>query len=60
MYSFQKDTAYVHEVLSNTQIDTEPYTFLSLVEYMKRLWKDDGIQQVFGRSSEYQLNDSAK
>jgi len=27
---------------------------------MKRLWKDDGVQECFSRSREYQLNDSAE
>ena len=31
-----------------------------LVETMKRLWLDKGTQECFRRSSEYQLNDSAK
>ena len=27
---------------------------------MKRLWKDSGVQECFGRANEYQLNDSAE
>lgn len=30
-----------------------------LVGIMKRLWADEGVQMCFGRSREYQLNDSA-
>lgn len=30
-----------------------------LVALMKRLWNDSGVQACFGRSREYQLNDSA-
>lgn len=30
-----------------------------LVSLMKKLWADPGVQQCFGRSREYQLNDSA-
>ncbi|CAB3999179.1 guanine nucleotide-binding G(i) subunit alpha-1, partial [Paramuricea clavata] len=30
-----------------------------LVSLMKRLWNDSGVQACFGRSREYQLNDSA-
>jgi hypothetical protein len=30
-----------------------------LVSLMKRLWGDSGVQACFGRSREYQLNDSA-
>ena len=26
---------------------------------MAKLWEDDGVQECFGRSREYQLNDSA-
>jgi len=31
-----------------------------LASIMKRLWKDGGIQECFGRAREYQLNDSAE
>jgi len=30
-----------------------------LVELIKQLWKDGGIQACFARASEYELNDSA-
>ena len=30
-----------------------------LAGVMKRLWKDGGVTACFGRSREYQLNDSA-
>ena len=30
-----------------------------LVAIMKRLWADNGVQNCFSRSREYQLNDSA-
>ncbi|XP_047126126.2 guanine nucleotide-binding protein G(i) subunit alpha isoform X1 [Hydra vulgaris] len=30
-----------------------------LIAIMKRLWRDEGVQQCFQRSREYQLNDSA-
>ena len=39
--------------------DTEPFT-LQLLQAMKRLWSDPGVQYCFKRSNEYQLNDSAK
>lgn len=32
---------------------------LELVNLMKKLWSDAGVQQCFARSREYQLNDSA-
>lgn len=32
---------------------------MELVSLMKRLWADQGVQQCFARSREYQLNDSA-
>jgi guanine nucleotide-binding protein G(i) subunit alpha len=31
-----------------------------LAAIMKRLWKDSGVQECFGRAREYQLNDSAE
>uniref|UniRef100_A0A1I8JRC1 Guanine nucleotide-binding protein G(I) subunit alpha n=1 Tax=Macrostomum lignano TaxID=282301 RepID=A0A1I8JRC1_9PLAT len=39
--------------------DTEPFSE-ELLLAMKRLWADTGVQDCFGRSNEYQLNDSAK
>ena len=39
--------------------DTEPFSE-DLLGAMKRLWQDVGVQECFGRSNEYQLNDSAK
>jgi len=39
--------------------DTEPFSD-ELLAAMKRLWTDAGVQECFGRSNEYQLNDSAK
>ena len=39
--------------------DTEPFSE-ELLTAMKRLWADVGVQECFGRSNEYQLNDSAK
>jgi len=31
-----------------------------MANHIKVLWQDDGIQKVFARSSEFQLNDSAQ
>ena len=39
--------------------DTEPFES-ELLDAMKKLWTDSGVQQCFNRSNEYQLNDSAK
>jgi guanine nucleotide-binding protein G(o) subunit alpha len=39
--------------------DTEPFES-ELLDAMKKLWNDHGVQQCFTRSNEYQLNDSAK
>lgn len=39
--------------------DTEPFSEELLVA-MKKLWADNGVQDCFNRSNEYQLNDSAK
>ena len=48
----------VFEVVSRME-DTEPFSE-ELTLAMKRLWADSGVQECFGRSNEYQLNDSAK
>eukprot|EP00118_Oscarella_pearsei_P026589 m.310132 g.310132 ORF g.310132 m.310132 type:complete len:358 (+) comp49766_c0_seq1:130-1203(+) len=39
--------------------DTKPWSS-TLAEAMIRLWNDEGVQQCFKRSREYQLNDSAQ
>ena len=39
--------------------DTEAFSE-ELSVAMRRLWTDSGVQECFGRSNEYQLNDSAK
>jgi len=39
--------------------DTEPLES-KLLDTMKNLWKDKGVQQCFDRSNEYQLNGSEK
>ncbi|GBO33710.1 Guanine nucleotide-binding protein G(o) subunit alpha [Araneus ventricosus] len=48
----------VFDVVSRME-DTEPFSE-ELTMAMKRLWADTGVQECFGRSNEYQLNDSAK
>lgn len=48
----------VMDVISRME-DTEPFSE-ELLAAMKRLWNDSGVQECFGRSNEYQLNDSAK
>lgn len=48
----------VFDVISRME-DTEPFSE-ELLSAMKRLWADTGVQECFGRSNEYQLNDSAK
>ena len=45
--------------VTTRHIDTEPFT-PSLLDAMKRLWGDPGVQLCFKRSNEYQLNDSAR
>jgi len=54
----EADAKMVMDVVSRME-DTEPFSE-ELLAGMKRLWKDQGVQQCFGRSNEYQLNDSAK
>ncbi len=44
--------------LANTVQDTEELS-VELSGVMKRLWMDNGVQNCFARSREYQLNDSA-
>ena len=54
----QPDAKMVMDVISRME-DTEPFSE-ELLAAMKRLWIDCGVQECFGRSNEYQLNDSAK
>lgn len=54
----EPDAKMVFDVISRME-DTEPFSEELLVA-MKRLWLDSGVQMCFGRSNEYQLNDSAK
>lgn len=57
-YVMQPDAKMVMDVISRME-DTEPFSE-ELLAAMKRLWIDSGVQECFGRSNEYQLNDSAK
>lgn len=54
----ESDAKMVFDVVSRME-DTEPFSD-DLLAAMKRLWIDAGVQECFGRSNEYQLNDSAK
>jgi guanine nucleotide-binding protein G(o) subunit alpha len=54
----QSDAKMVVDVITRME-DTEPFSE-ELLAAMKRLWSDAGVQECFGRSNEYQLNDSAK
>ncbi|XP_076043827.1 G protein alpha o subunit isoform X6 [Oratosquilla oratoria] len=54
----EPDAKMVFDVISRME-DTEPFSE-ELLAAMKRLWSDTGVQECFGRSNEYQLNDSAK
>lgn len=58
MFYLQPDAKMVMDVISRME-DTEPFSE-ELLAAMKRLWIDAGVQECFGRSNEYQLNDSAK
>lgn len=58
IFIFQSDAKIVLDVISRME-DTEPFSE-ELLAAMKRLWTDTGVQECFGRSNEYQLNDSAK
>jgi guanine nucleotide-binding protein G(o) subunit alpha len=52
------DALLLFTVISRNE-DTEHFS-VELLDAMKRLWSDRGIQYCFSRSREYQLNDSAK
>lgn len=54
----QSDAKMVFDVCQRMH-DTEPFSE-DLLAAMKRLWQDNGVQECFSRSNEYQLNDSAK
>ncbi|KAF4520496.1 hypothetical protein B566_EDAN004747 [Ephemera danica] len=54
----ESDAKMVFDVIQRME-DTEPFSE-ELLAAMKRLWADAGVQECFGRSNEYQLNDSAK
>ena len=58
MFLLQSDAKMVLDVIARME-DTEPFSE-ELLGAMKRLWSDSGVQECFGRSNEYQLNDSAK
>ena len=58
MCCLQSDAKMVLDVIARME-DTEPFSE-ELLAAMKRLWMDQGVQDCFSRSNEYQLNDSAK
>jgi len=53
---FQDDSRQLFCLASgdDSELSTE------MADAMKRLWKDAGVQECFGRAREYQLNDSAE
>ncbi|XP_072169332.1 guanine nucleotide-binding protein G(o) subunit alpha-like [Diadema setosum] len=54
----EEDAKLVYDTVSKLQ-DSEPYT-PALTSALQRLWSDSGLQEIFSRAREYQLNDSAK
>jgi hypothetical protein len=54
----EQDAKQLLDVIARMQ-DSEPFS-ADLLDAMKRLWKDSGLQECFNRANEYQLNDSAK
>jgi guanine nucleotide-binding protein G(o) subunit alpha len=54
----EADAKLVMDVVARME-DTEPLSDELLIA-MKKLWSDNGVQDCFSRSNEYQLNDSAK
>lgn len=55
----RRDDAMLLFGITARHADTEPFS-PGLLASMRRLWTDQGVQLCFKRSSEYQLNDSAK
>lgn len=51
-----EDARHFFALAANTEEGEMP---ADLAACMKRLWQDQGVQQCFARSREYQLNDSA-
>ncbi|XP_063951330.1 guanine nucleotide-binding protein G(o) subunit alpha-like [Lytechinus pictus] len=54
----EEDAKLVYDTVSKLQ-DSAPYS-PSLTAALQRLWTDSGLQEIFNRAREYQLNDSAK
>lgn len=54
----ERDASMVIDKISRV-VETEAFE-VELLDAMKRLWSDAGVIECFGRSNEYQLNDSAK
>ncbi|XP_064393535.1 guanine nucleotide-binding protein G(o) subunit alpha-like [Halichondria panicea] len=55
----RRDEALLLFGVTASHHDTEPFT-PTLMQAMRNLWADPGVQLCFRRSSEYQLNDSAQ
>ena len=49
----------VNLLVELTENSSERQITPTLGNIMERIWKDDGLQNCFSRSREYQLNDSA-
>lgn len=48
------------QVIISMPRDQEPVITKEIAELVKNLWQDPAIKQTFGRSNEYQLNDSTQ
>ena len=57
-FIIQVDAKLVLDIITKME-DAEPFSD-ELLAAMKRLWQDSGVQRCYGRSNEYQINDSAK
>lgn len=57
-FRLQHEAVLVFDIISKME-DTEPFS-PELLQALKNLWHDGGVQQAFARANEYQLNDSAK
>lgn len=54
--ALQDDGRQLNNLADSIEEGTMP---LELVEVIRKLWKDGGVQACFDRAAEYQLNDSA-
>nr|XP_039270828.1 guanine nucleotide-binding protein G(i) subunit alpha-like [Styela clava] len=59
-YESEERVADAEKVFQVSPKIKDSYISVELGKVIKRLWEDSGVQTCYGRSREYQLNDSAK